>query len=46
MLDRVISDSVSLGKRVQTEGICANVHRKDASDPCNLLPASISTQMA
>ena len=45
MLDRVVSDSVSLGKRVQTEGICGNFHRKEGSDPCNLLPANISTQM-
>ena len=46
MLDRVVSDSVSLGKRVQTEEICANFHTKEAADPYNLLPTSISTQMA
>lgn len=46
MLDRVVSDSVSLGKMVQIEGICADFHRKETADPCNLLPTSISTQMA
>lgn len=46
MLDRVVSDSVSLGKMVQIEGMCADFHRKETADPCNLLPTSISTQMA
>ena len=46
MLDRVVSDSVSLGEMVQIEGICADFHRKETADPCNLLPTSISTQMA